>query len=307
MGLFSGIMNKMEPTTEKLKERVFVLSNQNGRIENPTKDDIKQYLNDLFNEEEQFVTLTLDKAINGIKFVKARYIGSDLTVQLGIEDKNKTNLVGKTLSTKKECIVVFYQFYDYGIVDNVETYESVQKNNSVTNFAEKEYTIFEMFHKQWALATAGNIDNFNTCTIGWGNLGTLWTRSQKGATVTIYVHPSRYTCDFLKDNDTFTVSFFDEKHKKELAYLGSRSGRNEDKVKNVGFTPVETHNSVTFKEAKFTFVCKKLYQHEISKENLAQEIIDYYVNKPQSFPLDENGDWHAHYLFIGEIIDVIEK
>ena len=46
--------------------------------------------------------------------------------------------------------------------------------------------------------------------------------------------------------------------------------------------------------------------HEIDKENLAQEIKDYYMSKPQSFPLDDNGDWHAHYLFIGEIIDVIE-
>ena len=174
------------------------------------------------------------------------------------------------------------------------------------NISEKKYKIFEMFHKDWALVTAGPIDNFNTCTIGWGSMGTLWTREQKGMTMTVYVHPARYTCEFLKQNDTFTVSFFDEQYKKELGYLGSHSGRAEDKVKKVGFTPIETHDSTTFKEAKLTFVCKKLYQHEISKENLAQEIQDYYMSKPQSFPLDENGEWHAHYMFVGEIIDVIE-
>ena len=177
----------------------------------------------------------------------------------------------------------------------------------MNNFDEKEYKIFEMFHKDWALVTAGNIQHHNTCTVGWGSMGTLWTRSGKGTVMTVYIHPARYTCDFFKENDTFTVSFYDNEYKKQLGYLGSHSGRDEDKEKTVGFTPVETHNSVTFKEAKLTFVCKKLYQHEISKEDLAQEIKDYYMSKPQSFPLDENGEWHAHYMFIGEIIDVIEK
>ena len=175
------------------------------------------------------------------------------------------------------------------------------------NFDEKEYKVFEMFRNQWALVTAGNIENFNTCTIGWGSLGTLWTRSKKGAIVTVYVHPSRYTNNYLLENDTFTVSFYEQEYKKQLGYLGSHSGRDEDKVSIVGFNPVVTHNSITFEEAKLTFVCKKLYQHEIDKENLAQEIKDYYISKPQSFPLDENGEWHAHYMFIGEVIDVIEK
>lgn len=174
------------------------------------------------------------------------------------------------------------------------------------NFKEKEYKIFELFHEQWPLVTAGTIDHYNTCTIGWGSMGTIWTREGKGMTMTVYVHPARYTCDFLKENDMFTVSFFDEKYKKELGYLGSHSGRDEDKVSVVGFTPVSIHNSTTFKEAKYTFVCKKLYQHQISKDDLAQEIKDYYMSRPQAFPVDEKGDWQAHYLFVGEIIDVVE-
>ena len=38
---------------------------------------------------------------------------------------------------------------------------------------QKEFKAFGMFKDQWALATAGTIDNFNTCTIGWGSIGTI--------------------------------------------------------------------------------------------------------------------------------------
>ena len=42
------------------------------------------------------------------------------------------------------------------------------------NFIDKEYDVFRMFNDQWALATAGTIDNFNTMTIAWGSMGTIW-------------------------------------------------------------------------------------------------------------------------------------
>ena len=45
------------------------------------------------------------------------------------------------------------------------------------------------------LLTAGNRDRFNTMTIGWGGLGTLW-----GMPVcTVYVRPERYTYEFMEE------------------------------------------------------------------------------------------------------------
>lgn len=35
------------------------------------------------------------------------------------------------------------------------------------NFRQEDYKVFEMFDKQWALVTAGGMDHFNSCTIGW--------------------------------------------------------------------------------------------------------------------------------------------
>ncbi len=45
--------------------------------------------------------------------------------------------------------------------------------------------IFEQFDKKWALLTAGSENDFNTMTISWGSLGTLWNKS----VATVYVSP----------------------------------------------------------------------------------------------------------------------
>lgn len=175
-------------------------------------------------------------------------------------------------------------------------------------FEQEEYKVFDMFSHQLALVTAGNIDHFNGCTVGWGSLGNIWSRNGNvRPIITVYIYPSRYTCEFLKNNETFTVSFLPQEHRKSLGYMGSHSGRNEDKVKASGLTPVMIGDSVTYQQANLTFLCKKLYQHEFVKEDLAEEIHDYYKANPAVYPRDENGDWQTHYMFVGEIIDVEDK
>ena len=172
-------------------------------------------------------------------------------------------------------------------------------------FEEKDYKIFDLFRNQWALVTAGNIKKFNTCTVGWGSLGTLWTKQgQNGSTVTVYLHPARYTCEVLQQNAIFTVSFFPKKYRKALGYLGTHSGRNEDKVSASGLSPISIDQGVTFKEANLTFVCRKMYQHQFSKEDIAQDVQDYYAANPKSYPLNEKGEWEPHWVFVGEITDV---
>lgn len=168
----------------------------------------------------------------------------------------------------------------------------------IVDLKKGDYKVFDMFGKQWALATAGNMERFNTCTIGWGGLGILWNKP----VATVYLYESRYTCDFLKENDTFTVTFFPDEYKKALRILGSRSGRDGDKVALSGLTPVEAGDSVGFEEAELTLVCRKLYQHCMAKEDLAADIQEYYENGASSFPRDENGEWHPHWVFVGEIV-----
>lgn len=176
------------------------------------------------------------------------------------------------------------------------------------DFTEKSYKSFEIFNKQWALVTAGNINDFNTCTVGWGEMGTLWNHRP---VITVFIHPSRYTSEFLKKYDDFTVSFYDEKYRKALGYLGSHSGRNEDKVSASGLTPVSCADAVTFKEAQLTFLCHKIYFHQMSKDGMSEEVKKYYAASPTKYPkVHEDGTddlWEPHYAIVGEVVKAIEN
>ena len=115
--------------------------------------------------------------------------------------------------------------------------------------------IFSQFDKKWALLTAGELGNFNSMTVSWGGLGTIWNKS----VATVYVRLSRYTHEFMDNNDYFTVSFYPEAQRKTLGVLGSKSGRDMDKINGSGLTPVKAGKSVSFKEAEITLVCRKLF------------------------------------------------
>ena len=150
--------------------------------------------------------------------------------------------------------------------------------------------VFEAFHSDWALCTAGTPDDFNTMTIGWGGLGTLWSRD----VATVYVKPCRYTHDFMEKNDFFTVSFFPEEYKKDLALLGRKSGRDGDKVAETKLTPVSVGDSVGFKEASLTLLCKKIYRQDLDLSAMPAEVIaDYYTEEA------------PHTLYIGEVLSVL--
>ena len=157
--------------------------------------------------------------------------------------------------------------------------------------------MFRLFNDRWALATAGSIENYNTMTIGWGSMGTLWGPPHKGKPVlTIYVSPARYTHAFLEQNEYFTVSFFPEEYRKDLALLGSRSGRDGDKVALTALSPLPLEHGVDFAQAELTFVCKKLYQQQFELEKVPGDVAEWiYTRVP------------PHSMFIGEVVDVIQR
>lgn len=174
-------------------------------------------------------------------------------------------------------------------------------------FETKDYKAFTMFENRWALVTAGMLDDFNTCTVSWGSMGNIWGPNGGDiSTVTVYIHPARYTQEFMAKYDTFTVSFFSESYRKALGYLGSHSGRDENKVANSGLTPVVAGDVVTFKEAELTFVCKKLYEHQFDEAYLAEKVKDYYASNPAVYTQAGHDRWEPHYMYIGEVVDAIK-
>ena len=151
---------------------------------------------------------------------------------------------------------------------------------------------FEIFDRDWALVTAGTPDHFNTMTISWGGMGTIWHMP----VCTIYIRPSRYTFDFLNDTDTFTVSFFEESFKKDLGVLGSLSGRDGDKIAKTALHPVPVGETMGFAEARLTLLCRKVYWQDMDPSRFPAEALKFYP---------DGNDWHR--MYIGEVLATQEK
>lgn len=145
---------------------------------------------------------------------------------------------------------------------------------------------------EWLLITAGTEQGYNTMTASWGHLGCIWNEY----TSVCYVRPQRYTKEFVDREPLYTLCFFPD-HKKELGYLGTHSGRDEDKVANAGLTPVFGDGYTYFAEANLVLVCRKLYRAPIVEEGfLNPETME------KNYP---NRDFHD--LYVGKIERVFVK
>ena len=135
---------------------------------------------------------------------------------------------------------------------------------------------FELIGQQWMLITAGNKQSFNTMTASWGGLGWLWNKP----VAFIFVRPERYTHDFLENCDKVTLTFFPESCREALNICGTKSGRDCNKVKMAGLTPVVLESgAISFSEARLTVEGRKLFKSDMKEEDfLDREILKKYYN-----------------------------
>ncbi len=146
---------------------------------------------------------------------------------------------------------------------------------------------FTKLDKQWFLLTAGDIESYNTMTASWGALGTIWGKSA----VTAYVRHSRKTFEFMESSKLFTVSFFGEEYRKALSFCGKYSGRDYDKAKETGLTPIELDGAVSFEQAELVLVCSKLYSQDFNLADMDKSCADTFYS----------GD-SIHRAYIGEVL-----
>ncbi|NHJ06078.1 MAG: flavin reductase family protein [Candidatus Heimdallarchaeota archaeon] len=165
---------------------------------------------------------------------------------------------------------------------------------SFTEILPKDLTenAIKLIGLDWMLITSGNIEKFNMMTASWGGLGVLWHKP----VCFIFVRPSRYTFEFLKDNEKFSLTFYNKDFRSILNFCGTKSGRDINKMKDVELTPIEEENTIYFEEAKLVLICKKLYYHDLKTENFLYQIQDKFYK-----------DNNYHRLYIGEIIHCYKK
>ena len=123
---------------------------------------------------------------------------------------------------------------------------------------------------------------------------TIYYKRRKKSVATVYIRTSRYTHEFVDANEYFTISFYPEEYKKVLGILGSKSGRDMDKMRGSGLTPKYLDKGITFEEAKYTLVCRKLFKQQLAIENIPEEVVYTYYKKDA-----------PHDMYIAEVIEIL--
>ena len=159
------------------------------------------------------------------------------------------------------------------------------------NIAEKSFNPFDLISHQWMLISAGNQEKWNTMTASWGALGVMWGKPS----ATCYIRQSRYTKEFVDNNEYYTLTFLQDGYRDALNLMGSRSGRDMDKMHDSGLTPVFVDGLPTFAEAALVLVCRKRGVTGIALSDMDAETVAKW------YP-----DGDAHTMYIGEIVAAYE-
>ena len=144
----------------------------------------------------------------------------------------------------------------------------------------------------------GQVD---TMTIGWGTLGNEWHKP----IFTVFVRESRYTKVLLDKHPEFTINvpygqYDPAEVKKILAVCGTKSGRDTDKIKELGLTleAGETVDVPGICQLPLTLECKVIYRQDQDPDAINEENTARHYPRNQQFP---QGDYHTAYY--GQITD----
>ena len=151
--------------------------------------------------------------------------------------------------------------------------------------------------KKGILLTTKSGDKVNTMTIGWGKIGIEWNRPVFIA----YVRETRYTKSMLENSGEFTVNIpYGQLDSNILGYCGKKSGRDTDKIADLGLTLVESDvvSVPGIKELPLTLECRVIYKQAQDLNMLPDEILDRF------YPvMDAEGFRDYHIAYYGEIVN----
>mgnify|MGYP003820174953 CR=1 FL=1 len=133
----------------------------------------------------------------------------------------------------------------------------------------------------------------NVMTIGWAQVGNIWARP----VMTVLVRPSRYTNSLLAGAGGFTVSVpRPGELTKELAFCGSRSGRDYDKARACGLRLADgaAEGLVYVDGCRLVYHCRLAGSAPLDPSALPAETLKRF------YPGGFGGE--PHTLYFGEII-----
>ncbi len=131
----------------------------------------------------------------------------------------------------------------------------------------------------------------NPMTIGWGQVGVVWSRPM----FTAYVRVSRYTFECLQQAESYTINVpRPGELKDELILCGTKSGRDLDKAAECGLTMVrgKVVETPVIEQCALHYECRIAARTQQERADFsANDVLDQYY---------ANGDYHL--IVFGEIV-----
>ena len=142
-----------------------------------------------------------------------------------------------------------------------------------------------------AFLTVKQDGSVNTMTIAWGMAGFIWKRP----IFQVLVRESRHTFSMIENSQDFTVSIpIKENLKEALAFCGSKSGRDVDKIAACGLTLINGRmvESPIIGECSLHFECKIVAKQRLTPSDiLTDDVMKNYANND------------FHIMYYGENVD----
>ncbi len=149
--------------------------------------------------------------------------------------------------------------------------------------------VFTLIGEDYGILTAGTSEKFNSMVTSWGGWGIVFGKPG----VFHILHSNRYTLEQIREQQAYTVSFFDEQFKDDIMQFGMKSGRDSNKMKETKLTGVQTPNgNPAYKEAKIILECRLAEVTTVAPE-------DFYDEEDRKFVVDahtETGEYHKLVL-----------
>lgn len=143
-------------------------------------------------------------------------------------------------------------------------------------------------------------DEVNTMVIGWGLMGTIWGKP----TFTAFIRTSRHSHKLVEESREFTVNVPQGKlDPRIMKVAGSTSGRNVNKVQELGLTLVDPQavNTPAIAECPITLECKLMYAQTLDADAIPEFAQGFYpadVTDPDA----PGANAYMHVAYYGEIV-----
>ena len=161
--------------------------------------------------------------------------------------------------------------------------------------------ILEALDKGVFMTTCAN-GRTDCMAIQWGTMGFLWGKP----VFVCYVRESRFTREMLDANPEFTVNIpIGDYDRKIMAVFGGKSGRDMDKIAELGLTLVEGDKVKVpgIVELPLTMECKVLYRQKQEVTLIPEDCRKKFYPR-KAVPGTHDSEDDEHITFIGEILSV---